>query len=125
MPVIRVAKPSIKKTTDKVAKMSAYGVVYKPEPYAEPEYPVTVASVSGKGRYSILVVGDGDATATINVYVDGGNRPVDLVTSDTPAVIEGSFESSLTIRIEGSGLHSTISYAVFTEEAVLRDVTIS
>ena len=123
MPVIRVAKPSIKKTTDKVAKMSAYGVVHKPD--TEPEYPLTVASVSGKGRYSILVVGDGDATATINVYVDGGNRPVDLVTSDTPAVIEGSFESSLTIRIEGSGLHSTISYAVFTEEAVLRDVTIS
>lgn len=123
MPVIRLVRPSITKTTDTVAKLSAYGVVSKPN--ADPRYPVTVASVSGEGRYSILVVGDGDATATINVYVDDATTPTDSVTSDTPAVIEGSFNSSLTIRIEGSGLHSTITYAVFTEATVLRDVTIS
>ncbi|MEM4439213.1 MAG: hypothetical protein QW680_11375 [Pyrobaculum sp.] len=123
MPVIRVVSPSITKTTDTVAKMSAYGVVSRPD--TEPRYPVTVTSLSGKGRYSILVVGDGDATATIHVYVDGAERPTDSVTSDTPAVIEGSFNSSLTIRIVGSGLHSTITYAVFTEATVLKDVTIS
>lgn len=123
MPIIRVVRPSITKTTDSVAKLSAYGVVSKPN--TAPTYPITVASVSGKGRYEILVVGNGDSTATINVYVDGATTPTDSVTSDTPARIEGSFNSSLTIRIEGSGLHSTITYAVFTEATVLRDVTIS
>ncbi len=46
MPVIRVARPSIKKTTDYVAKMSSYGVVSKPD--TAPTYPITVAQVNGK-----------------------------------------------------------------------------
>lgn len=123
MPVVRVVRPSITKTTDSVAKLSAYGVVSKPS--AEPTYPVTVAQVNGKGRYEILVAGNGDSTATINVYVDGATTPTDSITSDTPAKIEGTFNSSVVIKIEGSGLHSTITYAVFTEATVLKDVTIS
>ncbi len=70
-------------------------------------------------------MGNGDSTATVNVYVDGATTPTDSITSDVPAKIEGSFNSSVVIRIEGSGLHSTIAYAVFTEQSVLRDVTIS
>lgn len=58
MPIIRVGRPSITKTTDSVAKLSEYGVVSKPS--TAPTYPVTVAQVNGKGYYEILVVGDGD-----------------------------------------------------------------
>ena len=123
MPILRVMRPSIIKTTDSVAKLSAYGVVSKPN--TAPTYPITVAQVNGKGRYEILVVGNGDSTATINVYVDGATTPTDSITSDTPAVIEGAFNSSVVIRIEGSGLHSTITYAVFTDQIVLKDVTIA
>lgn len=122
MPVVRI-RPTLTKTTETTAKLSAYGVVNKPT--TAPTYPITVAQVNGKGRYEILVVGNGDSTATINVYVDGATTPTDSITSDTPAKIEGAFNSSVAIRIEGSGLHSTIAYAVFTEATVLRDVTVS
>ena len=123
MVVVRIGKPSVSTTTDKAMKPAAYG--YASKPATAPAYPVQVASVSGKGRYRILIAGDGDSTAVFRVYVDGLANPVDVAPSDAPAVVEGVFNSSVVIKIEGSGLHSTFTYEVWTEADYVTSVTIS
>ena len=123
MVVVRIGKPSVSTTTDKAMKPAAYGFVAKPA--TAPTYPITVASVNGKGRYRILIAGDGDDTAVFRVYVDGSANPVDVAASDAPAVVEGVFNSSVVIKIEGSGLHSTFTYEVWTEADYVTSVTIS
>jgi hypothetical protein len=123
MVVVRISKPTISTTTDKAMKPAAYG--YASKPSTAPTYPVQVASVSGKGRYRIVIAGDGDGTAVFSVYVDGSATPVDSAPSDAPAIIEGTFNSSVNIKIEGSGLHSTYTYEVWTEDNYVTSVTIS
>ena len=123
MVVVRITKPSVSATTDKAVKPAAYGFTAKPS--TAPTYPVTVASISGRGRYRILIAGDGDSTAEFRVYVDGSDNPVDVVASDATAVVEGVFNSSVVIKIEGSGLHSTFTYEVWTEADYVTSVTIS
>lgn len=122
MPVVTVTRPTLSKTTETVEKPAAYGVYTKPS--TAPTYPVTLANVNGKGRYEVIVVGDGDASAVVNVYVDGATTPVDSVTCNTPAVIQGTFNSSVSIRIEGRGLPSTMSYIVGIDTTVIKDVTV-
>ena len=123
MVVVRIGKPAITTTTDKAEKPAAYGQATKPS--AAPTYPVTVAQVSGKGKYRVVVAGDGDATATFNVYVDGVDAPVDSASSDVPAILEGSFNTGVAIKIEGSGLHSTYTYEVWVEQQFVTSVTVS
>jgi len=123
MVVVRFGKPAVSTTTDKAEKPVAYGYVAKPA--AAPAYPVAVASVNGKGKYRIVIAGDGDATATFNVYVDGAATPADSAASDAPAIIEGTFNTSVSIRIEGSGLHSTYTYEVWVEQQFVTSVTVS
>jgi len=123
MVVVKISKPTVTTTTDKAEKPAAYGSGSKPT--TAPTYPVTVAQVSGKGKYRVIVVGDGDATATFNVYVDGATSASDSVASNTPAVIEGTFNSSVTIKIEGSGLYSTYAYEVWVEQQFVTSVTVS
>lgn len=122
MPIIRF-RPTLTKSTDLATKPAAYGVYTKPT--SPPTYPVVLADVSGKGSYRVLVVGDGDATASVNVYVDGATTPTDSITCDTPTVIEGTFNTSVSIRLEGSGLPSSLVYNVLTENTMLKDVSIS
>jgi len=123
MVVVRIGKPAVTTTTDKAEKPVAYGYVAKPS--AAPTYPITVASVSGKGKYRIILVGDGDATAKFNVYVDGANTPADSAASDAPAILEGAFNTSVVITIEGSGLHSTYTYEVWVEQQFVTSVAVS
>jgi len=123
MVVVRISRPSIVTTTDKAEKPAAYG--YGAKPAAAPTYPVTVAQVSGKGKYRVVIAGDGDATATFNVYVDGATTAADSVASDAPAIIEGTFNTSVKITIEGSGLHSTYTYEVWVEQQFVTSVTVS
>jgi hypothetical protein len=123
MVVVRITRPSVSTTTDKAMKPAAYGFTAKPS--TAPTYPVQVASISGKGRYRILIAGDGDNTATFRVYVDGSATPVDVAPSDAPAIVEGTFNTGVTIRIEGSGLHSTYTYEVWVEQDYVTSVTIS
>jgi len=123
MVVVRISRPSIVTTTDKAEKPAAYG--YGAKPAAAPTYPVTVAQVSGKGKYRVVVAGDGDATATFNVYVDGAATPVDSASSDVPAVLEGTFSTSVAIKIEGSGLYSSHTYEVWVEQQFVTSVTVS
>jgi hypothetical protein len=72
-----------------------------------------------------VLAGDGDDTATFNVYVDGATTPVDSVASDAPAILEGTFNTSVKITIEGSGLHSTYTYEVWVEQQFVTSVTVS
>jgi len=123
MVVVRIGKPSVSVTADKAVKPVAYGYRYKPS--TAPTYPVQVASVSGKGRYKVTIVGDGDPGAEFRVYVDGSATPVDIAPSDAPAIIEGVFNTGVVIRIEGSGLHSTFTYEVWVEQDYVTSVTIS
>jgi hypothetical protein len=113
MVVVRIGRPAVVVDRDKAMKPAAYGFASKPS--TAPQYPVIVANVQGKGRYKILVAGDGDDVAVFKVFVDGADTPVDVVASDAPAIIEGVFNTSVVIRIEGSGLHSTYTYEVWTE----------
>jgi hypothetical protein len=122
MVVVRFSRPTVVVNRDKAVKPEAYGFASKPS--TEPTYPITVASVAGKGRYRVLVAGDGDNTAVFRVYVDGG-VPIDSAPSDAPAIIEGTFNSSVSIRIEGSGLYSTYTYEVWTEADYVTSVSIS
>jgi hypothetical protein len=123
MVVVRITRPSVSATTDKAMKPAAYG--YASKPSTAPTYPVQVASVSGKGMYRVVLTGDGDSTAIFRVYVDGATTPVDVAPSDAPAIVEGTFNTGVTIRIEGSGLHSTYTYEVWTEANYVTSVTIS
>jgi len=125
MVVVRISKPtaSISTTTDKAAKPAAYGFTAKPS--TAPTYPVQVASVSGKGRYRIMIAGDGDSGAEFRVYVDGLATPVDVAPSDTATIIEGIFNSSVDIKIEGFGLHSSYAYEVWVERDYVTSVTTS
>jgi len=123
MVVVKISKPAISTTTDKAMKPEAYGFASKPS--TAPTYPVTVAQVSGKGKYRIVIVGDGDASAVFRVYTDGSATPVDSSTSDVPAVVEGTFNTSVSIRIEGSGLYSTYTYEVWTEANYVTSVSVS
>ena len=123
MVVVRIGKPAVTATTDKAKKPAAYGVGTKPS--AAPTYPITVTSVNGKGKYRIVIAGDGDATAKFNVYVDGANTPADSAASDAPAILEGAFNTSVVIKIEGSGLYSTYTYEVWVEHQFVTSVTVS
>jgi len=123
MVIVRISKPSVSVTTDKAVKPAAYGYVSKPS--TAPTYPVQVASIDGKGRYRVVIVGDGDSAAVFRVYVDGSSPPVDSAPSDAPAIIEGTFNTGVTIRIEGSGLHSTYTYEVWVEQDYVTSVRIS
>jgi len=123
MVVVRITKPSVSTTTDKAVKPAAYGFTAKPA--TAPTYPVQVANVSGKGHYRIIIAGDGDPGAEFRVYVDGSANPVDVASSDAPAIIEGTFNTGVVVRIEGSGLHSTFTYEVWTEANYVTSVTIS
>jgi hypothetical protein len=123
MVVVRITRPSVSATTDKAVKPMAYG--YASKPSTAPAYPVQVANVSGKGRYRIIIAGDGDPGAEFRVYVDGSATPVDVAPSDAPAIVEGTFNTGVTIRIEGSGLHSTYTYEVWVEQDYVTSVTIS
>jgi hypothetical protein len=71
------------------------------------------------------VAGDGDNTAVFRVYVDGAVTPADSAESNAPAVIEGTFNTSVKITIEGSGLYSTYTYEVWTEEQYVTSVAVS
>jgi hypothetical protein len=123
MVVVRIGRPAVTTTTDKAEKPAAYG--YGARPATAPTYPVTVAQVSGKGKYRVVLAGNGDATATFNVYVDGATTPVDSVASDAPAILEGTFDTSVEIKIEGSGLYSTYTYEVWVEQQFVTSVTVS
>jgi len=123
MVVVRIGKPAVTATTDKAEKPVAYGQAAKPA--TAPTYPVTVASVNGKGKYRVVLAGDGDATATFNVYVDGATTPAESVASNAPAIIEGTFNTSVKITIEGSGLYSTYTYEVWVEQQFVTSVTVS
>ena len=123
MVVVRISRPTISTTADKAVKPAAYG--YTSKPSAAPTYPVTVTNVNGKGRYRVVLAGDGDSTAVFRVYVDGSDTPLDAAPSDAPAIIEGTFSSSVAIKIEGSGLHSTFTYEVWVEQDYVTSVTIS
>jgi hypothetical protein len=123
MVVIRITRPSVSTTTDKAVKPAAYGYVSKPS--TAPTYPVQVANVSGKGSYRIIIAGDGDPGAEFRVYVDGSATPVDVATSDAPAIIEGVFNTGVVIKVEGSGLHSTFTYEVWVEQNYVTSVAIS
>jgi hypothetical protein len=123
MVVVRITRPSVSATTDKAMKPMAYG--YASKPLVDPTYPVQVANVSGKGRYRIIIAGDGDPDAVFKVYADGASTPTDSAGSDAPAIIEGVFNTEVTIRIEGSGLHSTYTYEVWVEQDYVTSVTIS
>jgi hypothetical protein len=120
MVVVRFRRPTLVVEKDKGMKPAAYG--HADKPFSEPSYPITVANVQGKGRYRLLIAGDGDHTAVFKVYVDGETAPKDYAESDAPAIIEGIFESSVVIRIEGSGLHSTYSFEVWTEQDYVTSV---
>jgi len=122
MVVVRITKPSVSATTDKAMKPAAYGFTAKPS--TAPTYPIQVANVSGKGHYRITIVGDGDPGAEFRVYVDGSATPVDVVPSDAPAIVEGTFNTGVVIRIEGSGIYSTYTYEVWTEANYVTSVTI-
>jgi hypothetical protein len=122
MVVVRFGRPVIEVTRDRGMKSAAYGFASKPS--TAPTYPIQVASVTGKGRYKLLIAGDGDRTAIFRVYVDGSAAPVDHVESDTSAVVEGVFNSNVLIRIEGSGLHSTYTFEVWTEQDYVTSVTV-
>ena len=121
MVVVRV-KPILSVTSDKGMKPVAYGYVSKPS--AAPTYPITVAQISGKGKYRVMIVGDGDSTAKFNVYVDGATTPIDSITSDVSSVIEGTFSTSVTITIEGSGLYSSYVYEVWVENTYITSVSL-
>jgi len=123
MVVVRIGRPAVTTTTDKAEKPAAYG--YGAKPATAPTYPVTVAQVSGKGKYRVVLAGDGDATATFKVYVDGATTAVDSVASDAPAILEGTFNTDVKITIEGSGLHSTYTYEVWVEQQFVTSVTVS
>jgi len=123
MVVVRIVRPTVSTTTDKAEKPVAYGQATKPA--TAPTYPVTVADVSGKGKYRVVLAGDGDATATFNVYVDGATTPAESVASNAPAIIEGTFNTSVKITIEGSGLYSTYTYEVWVEQQFVTSVTVS
>ncbi len=123
MVVVRLGRPRITTETDKAMKPAAYGYVAKPS--AAPAYPVVVANMSGRGKYRVIIAGDGDESATFRVYVDGATTPVDVAESNVPAVVEGTFNQSVTIRIEGSGLHSSYVYEVWTEQDYVTSVSLS
>ena len=123
MVVVRIGTSAITATTDRGVKPATYGYVARPS--VAPTYPILVANVSGRGRYRILIGGDGDETAVFKVYVDGAATPTDFSTSDVPAIIEGVFNSGVIIRIEGSGLHSTYTYEVWTERDYVVSVSTS
>ena len=123
MVVVRIGRPSVSATTDKGMKPAAYG--YASKPSTAPTYPVQVASISGKGRYRIIIAGDGDPGAEFRVYVDGSATPVDVAPSDAPAIIEGVFNTGVVIKIEGSGLHSSYTYEVWVERDYVTSVTTS
>jgi hypothetical protein len=123
MVVIRIVRPTVSTTTDKAEKPAAYGQAAKPA--TAPTYPVAVADVSGKGKYRVVLAGDGDATATFNVYVDGAATPAESVASNAPAILEGTFNTGVKITIEGSGLHSTYTYEVWVEQPFVTSVTLS
>ena len=123
MVVVRISRPTVATTTDRGMKPMAYGFVARPD--TAPAYPIEVANVSGRGKYRILVAGDGDAGAVFKVYVDGVATPADSAGSDAPAVIEGSFNSSVRIAVEGSGLHASFVYEVWIEQDYVIGVTIS
>ncbi|MFZ8811070.1 MAG: hypothetical protein ACO2PN_23555 [Pyrobaculum sp.] len=122
MVVVRIARPALVVGRDRGMKPVAYGSMARPTD--EPTYPITVADVTGTGKYRLLIVGDGDASAQFKVYVDGGTTPVDVVSSDAPAVVEGEFDSSVRIVIEGSGLHATFTYEVWVENDYVTGVTL-
>jgi len=123
MVVVRITRPSVSTTTDKAMKPAIYGFIAKPS--TAPTYPVQVANVSGKGRYRIIIAGDGDPGAEFRVYVDGATTPTDSAGSDAPAIIEGVFNSGVIVKIEGYGLHSTYTYEVWVEQDYVTSVTIS
>ena len=123
MVVVRISMPRVTVDRDKAMKPAAYG--YASKPSAEPTYPVVVAQVTGRGRYRLVIAGDGDETATFRVYVDGSNTPVDVAESNVPAVVEGVFNTSVLIRIEGSGLYSTYTYEVWTEQDYVTSVSVA
>ncbi len=118
MPVIKIAKPSA--ITDTGTKIAARGDVTKPA--TAPTYPITVANVSGSGVVLIDWVGDGDSTAYIRVYPDGSTTPSDELAGDIPGVIARTFSNSVKIQLEGSGIHSSFSYRVFTDMTVVTGI---
>ena len=120
MVIVRVAKPAIITTSDKAMKPVAYGS--GPRPPTEPVYPLTLAEVTGRGRYRILIAGDGNSTAKFNVYVDGATTATESAASDVPAIIEGDFNTSVKITIEGSGLHASYAYEVWIEQDYITSV---
>ena len=68
MVVVRISKPVVTTATDKAEKPAAYG--YGAKPTAAPTYPVTVAQVSGKGKYRVVLTGVvAPSTYTLNVAV--------------------------------------------------------
>ena len=123
MVIVRVAKPAITTTSDRAMKPAAYGSGSKPS--IEPTYPITLADVTGKGKYRILIVGDGDSTARFNVYVDGATAATESAASDVPAIVEGNFNTSVKITIEGSGLHASYTYEVWIEQNYITSVTLT
>jgi hypothetical protein len=122
MVVVRIGR-TVTTTTDLGFKPAAYGYVARPS--VEPVYPVVVADVVGRGKYRLLLAGDGDGSAVFKVYVDGGGTPVDSESSDVSAIIEGVFSSGVRIVIDGSGYHSTFTYEVWTERDYVVGVSVS
>jgi hypothetical protein len=118
MPVIKVGKPVA--VTDTGVKIAARGDVAKPA--TAPTYPVTVADIKGSGVAVIEWVGDGDATAYIRVYPDGATTPSDELAGNVPGIISRAFKNSVKIQLEGSGLHSTFSYRVFTDVTIVTGI---
>jgi hypothetical protein len=93
--------------TDTATKLAARGDVAKPT--TAPTYPINVANISGKGVAIIYWIGDGDATAYIRVYPDGATTPSDELAGNVPGIIARTFNSSIKIQLEGSGLHASFS----------------
>jgi hypothetical protein len=118
MPVIKVTKPVA--VTGTATKLAARGDVAKPT--TAPTYPVVIANISGKGVATIYWVGDGDATAYIRVYPDGATTPSDELAGNVPGVISRTFNSSIKIQLEGSGLHSSFSYEVSVDTTVVTGI---
>jgi len=104
-------------------KPVAYGAVSKPT--AAPTYPVQIANVMGKGKYRVVVAGDGDATATFNVYVDGATTPSESAASNVTTILEGTFNTGVKITIEGSGLHSGYVYEVWVEQQFVSSIALT
>jgi hypothetical protein len=123
MVVVRITRPTLAVEKDKAVKPAAYGYVAKPP--IDPGYPVQVVYVTGKGKYRLIIAGDGSESAVFKVYVDGSDIPADVAESSTPAVVEGVFNQSVTIMIEGSGLHSSFVYEVWRESEYVTSVSVS